>query len=47
METLAPNFLPEVLGVQAWAVRGLRLGQGLTWMEVESTGVSARTMTSP
>lgn len=42
MATLAPNFLPEVLGVRAWDVRSLRLGWGLTWMGLETTGVSGQ-----
>ena len=36
MATLPLNFLPEL----PWAVRGLRLGWGLTWMGLESTSVS-------
>lgn len=37
MATLALNFLPEM----PWAVRGLRLGWGLTWMGLESTSISS------
>lgn len=35
--TLALNFLPEM----PWAVRGLRLEWGLTWMGLESTSISS------
>lgn len=42
MATLAPNVLSEVLGGQFWVVGCLRLGRGLTWMELKSTDVSSQ-----
>lgn len=42
MATLAPNFLLEVLGAQAWAVKGVSPGWGLSELGLESTNVSSQ-----